>query len=348
MPHPTRRTFLSTAAAAAATLSLTKSLRALAPSPFQVGIISDEISQDFDHACHVIAVDFNLRYVELRALWGKNLQSSADAEIAEAQRILKKYSLQVTDIASPLFKTDWPGAPKSTYSSARDMHGAADTTFKDQADILTRSISLAKQFGTDKVRCFDFWRIDDPAPFRKAIDDHLRQAAETAGQQGILLVLENEFECNTATGREAARTLAAIATPHLALNWDPANAVMRGELDAFPAGWQLLPKDRIHHCHVKNARKDAAGKIVWSPVGEGYIDWSAQFHALAQAGYRNAVTLETHWTGGGVPEACTRTSWNEMQKALQPHDRAGPPHRAHPVNRVSAQALPPLWYVSNP
>ena len=310
----TRRNFLTTTAAA---LTLPRLLRAqAAQSPFHVGVISDEISSDFDHACHVIAVDFGLHYVELRALWGKNLQASSDAETAEALRILKKYSLQVTDIASPLFKTDWPGAPKSTYSSAGDLHGAAETTFKQQADILTRSIALAKQFGTDKVRCFDFWRIDDPAPFRKAIDEHLRDAAETAGQQGILLVLENEFECNTATGREAARTLAAIPSPHLALNWDPANAVMRGELDAFPAAWDLLPKNRIHHCHVKNARKDASGKIGWSPVGEGYIDWAAQFRALAEAGYHEAVSLETHWTGGGSPEASSRISWAGMQKAL--------------------------------
>ena len=61
---------------------------------------------------------------------------------------------------------------------------------------------------------------------------------------------------------------------------------MRGELDAFPAGWDLLPKDRIHHCHCKNAVKEGTGKIVWSPVDKGYIDWAAQFRALKQAGYR--------------------------------------------------------------
>jgi sugar phosphate isomerase/epimerase len=99
----------------------------------------------------------------------------------------------------------------------------------------------------------------------------------------MLLVLENEFACNTATGREAARTMNAIQTPHLALNWDPANAVMRGELDAFPGGWDALPKNRIHHCHCKNAVKNAEGKIEWSPVGKGIIDWTAQFRALKQA-----------------------------------------------------------------
>ncbi len=311
-----RREFTVGAAGAVAGASLSRFAHAAGPM-FKVGVITDEVSPDFDHACHVIASDWGLHFVELRAMWGKNLQDLTNAEIAEAQKILAKYSLQVTDIASPLFKTDWPGAPHSPYGSKDDLHGAAETTFKQQDEVLARSISLAKQFKTNKVRCFDFWRLEDVKPYRAAINDKLRQAADVAGRQGILLLLENEFECNTATGREAAATLAAVQTPHLALNWDPANAVMRGELDAFPAGWDLLPKNRIHHCHVKNAVKDSAGKIVWSPVNVGYIDWTAQFRALEQAGYRDAVSLETHWKDGKSAESSSETSWADMRKDLQ-------------------------------
>ena len=92
---------------------------------------------------------------------------------------------------------------------------------------------------------------------------------------------------------------------------------MRGELDAYPNGWDALPKDRIHHCHVKNAIKDDSGKIVWSPVDIGYIDWAAQFRSMAKVGYSNAVSLETHWRGAGTPEASTRRSWEGMKKDLQ-------------------------------
>jgi sugar phosphate isomerase/epimerase len=129
-----------------------------------------------------------------------------------------------------------------------------------------------------------------------------------------MLVIENEQSCNTATAPEAARTLAAV--PLLMLNWDPANAAYAGETDAFPAGWALLPKDRIHHCHCKNTVRNAAGKMAWSPVDIGFIDWVAQFRALKQIGYRNAVSLETHWAGGGTPEASSRISWAGMKKAL--------------------------------
>jgi sugar phosphate isomerase/epimerase len=258
-----------------------------------------------------------MSWIELRSMWGKNITALSTAEIDQARGILARYKLRVTDIASPLFKTDWPGAPLSQYGSKGDMHGAAEATFKQQDELLERSIALARQFKTDRIRCFDFWRLDDVVPYRAAIDEKLRAAAQTAGSQGVLLVLENEFACNTATGREAARTMNAIPSPHLALNWDPANAVMRGELDAFPAGWEALPKNRIHHCHCKNALKNVEGKVEWSAVGNGIIDWTAQFRALRQTRYHEAVSLETHWTGGGSPEQCSRISWTGMMEALK-------------------------------
>ena len=85
-------------------------------------------------------------------MWGKTTGALTAAEIDEALKILAKYNPQVTDIASPLFKTDWPGAPKSKESSPGDLHGAAEVTFKQQDEILERAIALAKQFKTDKVR----------------------------------------------------------------------------------------------------------------------------------------------------------------------------------------------------
>lgn len=311
----TRRSFLAGAGVTAVACAVPAFARS-ATSTFRVAVITDEISQDFDHACSVAANEFGMHWVELRGMWNKSLQGLSDAELANAEKILAKYNLRVTDIASPLFKVDWPGAAKSQHSPKKDTFNA-EYTLKQQEEVLEKSIALAKRFRTDKVRCFDFWRLDDVTPYREAIDQKLEEAANTCGKQGVLLVLENEFACNTATGREAARTLGAVKSPHLALNWDAGNAVMRGEFDAYPAAWNLLPKDRIHHCHVKNAVKGADGKVQWSPVGTGIIDWTAQFRDLAKAGYRDAVSLETHWHGAATPEESTRQSWAGMKKALE-------------------------------
>lgn len=315
MQEFSRRSFLSGAALMAASYAASPAFAFASKSPFKVSVISDEISQDFDHACAVASKEFGLQWVELRGMWNKSLQVLSDAELAETQKILTKYNLGVTDIASPLFKTDWPGAPRSQHSSRKDS-SRVEEDFKHQDDVLLRSIDLAKRFKTDKVRCFDFWRLDDVTPYRDAINAKLHEAATICGKQNILLVIENEFACNTATGREAAKTLAGVPSPHFVMNWDPGNAVMRGEMDAFPGGWDVLPKERIRHCHVKNAVKGDDAKIAWSPVGTGIIDWAAQFRALAKIGYRDAVSLETHWRGAATPEESTRQSWAGMKQAL--------------------------------
>ena len=82
-------------------------------SVFRVAVINDEITQDFGRACEIASQEFGMEWIELRGMWKKNIVNLDEKEVAEARRILDKYQLKVTDIASPLFKVDWPGAPKS-------------------------------------------------------------------------------------------------------------------------------------------------------------------------------------------------------------------------------------------
>src|ERR1700686_122023 len=151
-------------------------------SPFRVAVINDEISQDFGRACEVASREFGMECIELRGMWNKNLFKLDAKEIEEARRILEKNKLRVTDIASPLFKVDWPGAPKSKYSPKRDQFNA-DFTFEQQDEVLERSIELAKAFQTNRVRFFDFWPLEDQAPYRAAIKEKLMDAANTAGKK---------------------------------------------------------------------------------------------------------------------------------------------------------------------
>lgn len=283
---------------------------------FRTAVINDEISQDFGRACEVAAKDFGMSWIELRGMWKKNIINLDASEVAEARRILKKYGLRVTDIASPLFKTDWKGAPRSKFSEADDFH--ASFTFDQQDEVLERAIHMAKTFGTGRVRCFDFWRLEDQAPYRAAMNDKLRQASEKAGKQDITLLLENDSGLNTQTGAEAAKVLEAVKSPNFMLNWDPGNAAASGER-AYPDGYSLLPKDRIGHCHCKDTVKKGQ-EYEWAAMGRGIVDWVGQFRALKQQGYRFAVSLETHWDGGGTPEECSRQSWAGMKELLH---RAG-------------------------
>jgi L-ribulose-5-phosphate 3-epimerase len=315
MPAPfTRREFLGGMAvmtAAGATSGF--GMPVDSASSFRVAIINDEISQDFGHACEVASQEFGMGWIELRSMWKKNVVSLDEKEIAEARRILEKYRLKVTDIASPLFKVDWPGAPKSKYSEGKSF--GANFSLAEQDEVLERAIAMAKAFQTDRVRCFDFWRLEDQTPYRAAINDKLREAAAKTERQGVILLLENEPSCNTATAAEAVKLLSAVESPALMLNWDPGNAAASGEIP-YPDGYELLPKERIGHCHCKDTVKKGKG-YDWAPMGGGMIDWAGQFKALKRDGYHFAVSLETHWSGGGTPEECSRKSWAGMKQLLQ-------------------------------
>lgn len=319
-PHPSRREFLTTTAGAAAGSVFLSSPANTNPSPlnssrFKLSVITDEITQDFAHALEIAAHEFGLHYVELRGLWNKNIVSLDEKEIAEARRLLDRFQLQVTDIASPFFKTDFPGAPKSSFSPKKPQFGA-DFPFDKQDEVWQRAVAAAKALGTNRIRCFDFWRIEDQKPYRAAMNDALRSAAARAEKENMILLLENEFECNTATGAEAAQTLREVPSPNFFLNWDPGNAAYTGEV-AFPNGYDLLPKNRIGHMHCKDVVRKPDGSFAWEAVGRGIIDFVNQFRALTKDGYAGTVSLETHWQGGGTPEESTRQSMRGLKEQLQ-------------------------------
>ncbi len=282
--------------------------------PFRLAVINDEITQDFEKACTIAAKDFGLSWIELRGMWNKNITELNAKEVEDARKILEEHRLRVTDIASPLFKTDWPGAPRSSKSEKRDQFHA-DFDISAQDKLLERCIALAKAFQTDRIRCFDFWRLDDQAPYRAAIDQKLREAAARCEKDGIVLLLENEMSCNTATGAESKRTLAAVTNKNFMLNWDPGNAAALGE---FPSekGYAELPKARIGHCHAKDVVRKGGDKYEWAPVGSGVVDWPGQIRAFLKDGYHYAVSLETHWRGAETPEASTRISMDGLKKVL--------------------------------
>jgi sugar phosphate isomerase/epimerase len=284
-----------------------------ARTTFHLSILTDEISQDFGHACEVAAREFGMGFVDLREADRKNIMNWDAAQIADARRVLERLNLRVACIASPIYKVDWPGAPKSSFSPKRDEFGAS-FGFKEQDELLERAFDLAKTFDTDRIRIFDFWRLDDQKPHRAAIDDVIRAAAAKAGRRGLTLVLENEYACNTATGAEAGRLAGAIPDKALQITWDPGNAQFRGEVP-FPGGYAAIPKDRIGHVHCKDAAQ-RAGKWEWMAMGRGVIDWASQFRALKADGYRHACTLETHWRGAGTPEESSRQSFAGMKELL--------------------------------
>jgi sugar phosphate isomerase/epimerase len=284
------------------------------PPVFQLSVFSDEISPDLDHALDVAHDEFGLQWVELRTMWDKNIVALEADEVARVRRALERRQMRVSAIAGPLFKVDWPGAPPSSYRPKEGQFGAS-YTFADQDRVLDRCLALANDLGTDQVRCFDFWRLDDPAPYRDAIHAKLREAARRAGDRSVTLVMENEPSCNSATLDETLRTLAAVDLASFKLNFDPGNAAYCGAI-AYPDFYQRLPAGRIGHVHLKDVVRTPEGTFEWAAMGRGLIDYAGLFRALAHDGYHGALVLETHWRGAGSAEESTRQSMAGVKDLL--------------------------------
>ena len=68
-----------------------------------VSVITDEISQDFERALDV-ALEHDVRHVELRGLWDTNVADLTDDQVAKALDLIGKRGMSVVAIAGPVFK----------------------------------------------------------------------------------------------------------------------------------------------------------------------------------------------------------------------------------------------------
>ena len=66
-----------------------------------------------------------------------------------------------------------------------------------------------------------------------------------------------------------------------------------------------------------DARVTEEGKLYWTVVGEGEIDYAGHFLALAKAGYDGVLALETHYrTPDGDAEKASRECLDGMKRLI--------------------------------
>jgi sugar phosphate isomerase/epimerase len=305
-----RREFLAGGATAFIMMSAMRA-RAADVKQFKLGVITDEVTQDLEKAL-AWAKGYGLEWVEFRNVWGKYITEFTADEVQRAKDLLAKYGLRVSVLDSAYFKTTLPG---TTSKFAEGKGDFAANEHEQQEALLERAFARAKDFGTDKVRIFSFWRVDDPRTVFERVAKELDRTAEIAKREGIRLLLENEYACNVATGAESAVMLNAVKAPALGLNWDPGNAYAAGELKPFPDGYAPLDKKRLWHMHLKDAEGTGAN---WRPIGGGKIDYVGQFRDILKDGYTGTMSLETHYLNAARDkEASSRESMDGLLKVIR-------------------------------
>lgn len=259
----------------------------------RVGILTDEVSTNFDEALDWIALQ-GLKHVEVRVVDGKNISTLNDDQVRDVRRRVEQRGLYISGISSPVFKC---ALDPNREVETGDRFGQAEESVEAHFGKLDRVIAIAKLLNTRLIRIFSFWREKEPLKYRDEIVKHLKRAAQVAQKQDVLLLVENEPSCNGGFAEEVGGIVRAVAAPNVRALWDPGNEVYGGR-EAFPAGYQHV-KDVLAHVHLKDAYHRQDGKPKCVPMGTGDLALIAQLKALAADGYQGMFTIETHFVPPG-------------------------------------------------
>jgi len=273
-----------------------------------IAAITDEFSPDLEIALAAMQ-EIGMTAAEIRVVSGKNVMDLTDTELDWVAERVAARGLRVISIASPLFKCVLPDSPPVDSRFQHDVF-ASKHTFEHQARLAERAFVIAGKLGAKIVRVFSFWRSVEPQACFESVVSEVGALARKAARHGLIIGLENEHACNIATAAETRRVLDRVPDSNLMVVWDPANAYVSGE-NPFPAGYGLLPPERIVHVHAKDCHMEGHTPV-WGPLGTRAIDWKGQIAALLRDGYPGYLSLETHWPGplGDKLQASRICGWN--------------------------------------
>lgn len=241
----------------------------------RIGIVTDEISADVREAIQ-IGLSWGIMDYELRVIGEARVPTVKPETIDDLLWFKEKFGLRYTALS--------PGTGKGAIDDR-------ETLLREINETLPAAFALAKKLAAPKVIIFGFHRLPQQSEtLLPQVIEVFRQIATLAEKENLQIVIENEpgFWCDT--GKNTARIIAAVNSPSLRANWDPANALGTDETP-YPDGYEAIKK-WIANVHVKDTIK--ASLIQCVPIGEGKIDWGGQIKALVHDRLIEHVTLETH------------------------------------------------------
>jgi sugar phosphate isomerase/epimerase len=238
---------------------------------------ADEISPDLDVQLDTLAAE-EMRFLELRGVWGKNVLKLDDGELARVKGALRARGVGVSSVGSPIGKI-----------------GIKDDFAPHLADF-RRAIAVAQELEAPFIRLFSFFmpEADDPASHRDAVLDRLGQIVRAAEGSGVTLLHENEKDIYGDVPARCLDLLTTLDSPIFRAAWDPANFVQCG-VSPFTDGYAQL-RPYVAYVHVKDALAETRQVV---PAGQGDGEWPETIAALRESGFDGYFSLEPHLKAGG-------------------------------------------------
>lgn len=242
---------------------------------FKLGVITDEVSQDFEKGV-MFAKRHGLDAVELRSAWGRDPFALEKGDITKIKEILRKYEMQICALSTPLFKC-----------------GFNDTgEIKKHQEGLKKCIAYAEELEIGIIRGFDFFA--DEAVTCEQIAEKLAAPAKWISEAGLTLALEFDPIVNSTNAQKLSEQIRTVNHPNVKALYDPGNDIFDPLHEIpYPDGYEFC-QDLICHLHIKDAIRQN-GKPVCVAVGTGWVDYSALLQRLNRDGYNGYLVLETHY-----------------------------------------------------
>ena len=236
---------------------------------------ADEISVDFDEQLATVK-KLGMSYISLRSADKKGIADYTPDEVK--QKLLPRLEaagIGVSSLGSPIGKV-----------GIEDEAG-----FQKQLQQLENLCWTAKLLNCRYIRMFSFYMPEgkDPADYRGAVIEKLRQFSDIAEKHGIILIHENEKDIYGDTGARCKDILDNVGSDHFKAAFDFANFVQCGEDPA--ACWELL-KEHVVYIHIKDAVSTDKENVLCG-TGEGKIAQILK-QAIREEGYTGFLTLEPH------------------------------------------------------
>ncbi len=283
----------------------------------KLGVITDGISRDFEHALRVMN-EVELEYAELQYLWEKEVGDLNDDEMDRAKSLVDRYGVKVSCISRHNFAGLLVGQTE-----------VGDEQHQRHMDGLERCLAMAEAFACPRVRIMSFRR--EMILFGKDGADHwivshgawdrllqlLKPAVDLAARRGITLVLETGNNAMVPSAYLGRKLVDDIGSPHLKILWDPGNCLYASE-PAFPEGYASLRGGALGHFHIKDQIVDMPkATVAFCSLGKGqmapYLEGIAR--GLVEDGYDGVISFESVYRPpGGDFEAGFRSSLDAFRR----------------------------------
>ena len=238
---------------------------------YKISCFADEISPEAKEQVQVMQ-QCNIKYLCLRGVWGTNVLSLTDAQVAEFKKIISDGGIEVATLGSPIGKTN--------LEDDNDIY----------IDQCKRAAELCQVFNCDSIRMFSFYYNTDSDPFGKIIE-RMHKMLEIVKPYNIKLLHENEHAIYGESAANCLKLVETVNNPLFRAIHDPANYVIDGE---EPHAALLLLKPYVDEFHIKDYCLSTKA-IVPAGQGDGRV-----LEALQEMKPKDMyVTLEPHLSQGG-------------------------------------------------